>query len=196
MERTVKSLRQVPRPRGRPPKKKKVVKPRKPRVPHITISKEVAKMFEREHQSYREGNIINEHGYPQVYLLGENKKHVVTDFEKLINCLDGCREMPSISSTEIANAYIRLAKRKLTPCAIARVGNDFANDSVWAEDSGAALWNKNMQFILSYNGYVFRAAALKNKNEDLDYDPERDYDDNDNYDEYANLQELEVRIGK
>lgn len=196
MKREIKSLRRVPKPRGRPPKEKKATKPRKPRVPHITISRELAKMLEREHTSYQEETLSSHNGYPQVYLLGENKRHMIMDFEKLFSYSDGCGEMPSIGSTEITNAYIRLAKRKLIPCGIARVGNRFSNNNLWDEDSGGALLTKNMQYVLTYNGIKFSAASLKNKNQDIDYDPDFDDDYNDNYDMYANLQELEVRIGR
>jgi len=105
---------------------------------------------------------------------------------------DGCIEMPSVDANELSNAYIRLARRKLTPCAIARIGYTFDNDNLWGEDSGGAIYMKGMNYVLSYDGYTFTACTVKDKHlysikEEYDYE----------YDEYSdNLIELEVRIGK
>lgn len=186
----VQPLRKIP--------KKDLVKASKTKLKirkHITLSKEVRDMLVREYPSYR-SSLMADCGHPYVYLLGEDGKHVVRDYERLMPNGDGCGEMPSVTANELSNAYIRLAKRSLTPCAIARVGVDFDNNNLWGEDSGGAIYMKDMHYVLSYDGHSFTACTVKDKKSHSlyreDYDP--DYDD---YDEYGdNLVELEVRIGK
>lgn len=167
---------------------------------YVTLSKTVAHDLLRAYKSWEETG----DEYPAVFLIGENGKQVIKDIERLGNLNSGCGEMPSITSTEISNAYVRLARRGLTGCAIARVGEGFDNDNTWGSDSGYAIYTKNLKYILSYDGRRFTAVTLvdpeidiydddyykRNKNEDDDYD----YDDENGFNK--NFVELEVKMGK
>jgi len=190
-----------PRKPTRKPVSKSKVRHKKPYDrKHVMITKDVNNMLRREYEDY-DGSVNCENGIPLVILLGENKRHVVKDYEKLVACMDGCGEMPTITGSAISNAYIRLAKRGLTGCAIARVGYTFDNSSLWGTDSGSAIYLKNMDYILSIDERGITAATVYDKyvgdiempESDDDYDEDGNYVGN--YSE-TNLKELAIRIVK
>jgi hypothetical protein len=53
----------------------------------------------------------------------------------------GCRQMPAISETTLAKAYVRLAKRNYIPCAIIRVNLEDYIDGVFGDGVGTGLWD-------------------------------------------------------
>jgi hypothetical protein len=175
--------------------KNKKATPKKPaQLTQVRISKNVKESLVREFDSYRRSTMYDD-GEPLVLLLGEDKRGTVKEYERLLSARGGCSEMPSIRAEEISHAYIRLAKRGYTGCAIARLGTDFENYNLWGYDSGVAIYMKNMKYILTYDGYAFRAATARDKNFEFPGGDEYDYDEDiDN--SYENIKELKVIVGK
>ena len=98
-------------------------------------------------------NYDNEHFQPNVFLLGENKYHIVKDII-LLNPPDneehgGCDHMPEIDRGRVADAYIKLAKQNLIGCGYARVSDHFEFDGTVQEDTGIDIYNKDVQYLLS-----------------------------------------------
>lgn len=186
------TVREDPRERRRRERENKqneILKKRRDLRRHVTMSKEVAHDLLRAYKAWQEG----EEEYPAVFLVGENGKQVIKDIERLGNLNNGCGEMPSITSSEMSNAYVRLARRGLTGCGIARVGESFDNDNIWGSDSGSAIFTKNMKYIISYDGRSFVGATVIDKDEEIFGDDDYEEDD---YGFNKNLLKLEIRMGK
>lgn len=89
----------------------------------ITVSVNVHNQFAECLKSLR----LNEIRHPTAYLIGRNKDWVVCDavVVKPDLGMGGCENMLSLETESLHLAYIAIAKKKLIPCGIARVGYAF-----------------------------------------------------------------------
>jgi hypothetical protein len=93
-----------------------------------------------------------EQSTPIVYLLGEDKQGIVRDMIEILD-EDGCEEMPNLNTESLTYAYVTLAKRKLIPMGLARVGKYIYESGYWEDaPSGTALFTKGIGYILTING--------------------------------------------
>ena len=100
---------------------------------------------------------------PYVYMLGENKHHVVKAMIRIDEADGGgCEEMPNLDKKSLAKAYIQLSKKGLIPCGYARVCHEFEFGGFWAGDSGNDIY-KNVDYILSLDCYSIVAESSKFK---------------------------------
>ncbi len=97
---------------------------------------------------------------PDLYMLGENKYHVVKDMIKLDEqeYAGGCSEMPQIAHDSQVQAYLKLAKKGLTGCGYARVTSSFQFGGWWGTDSGNDIYN-DAEYMLSVDTYSMTAEA-------------------------------------
>ncbi len=110
----------------------------------------------------------NDH-YPVCYLLGKDKKEVISDMIEMKRepGRDACEEMIPISGTELSRAILALVKKRLTPCGVARVGQfNLGTDPVYRGHSLEQLGKLNQAFVLSFSSRGVRIDSYNPKDEE------------------------------
>jgi hypothetical protein len=111
-----------------------------------------------------------------VYLLGANKNRVCVDLAVTVSLQryterderkdereGGCEFMNSVSGQSMAKAYIKLARKGLTPVAIANVNNDTNHMSTdWGHDYGGAI-RANPGIVFITYGATFTEAVVNDE---------------------------------
>lgn len=117
----------------------------------VRIAKNIAEFIKREYEAWRSA-YHGDNDYPEVFLLGENGRHTVTDLVRLLITENGCDQMPNVTQEAMTNGYIYLAQKGLTPCAILRIGQYFEDSGELVPESGPDVFQKNIDYILTYDG--------------------------------------------
>jgi hypothetical protein len=89
----------------------------------INITKKVYKKFLKTFDLLKIYDAYNP-DYSQItkyLLLGINSKGVISDCIELKSMGGGCPQAPRIQTDEVTNAYIKLAKKDLTPAGLAKI---------------------------------------------------------------------------
>jgi hypothetical protein len=95
--------------------------------------------------------------YSRLMLFGTNSKKIITNAIELFDPdLDGCSYMPHINNEQVAEAYVTLIKKKLTPGGFLHLTSSNNEDHVsWGGNYGDAIYeNRNTPFITIANKFT------------------------------------------
>lgn len=107
--------------------------------------------------------------FPQIYLLGKDKKTDIVQKAILLKCSGGCSNMPGIVNQSLHKSYISLVRKNLIPCGLARVARNLPNSADWNTDDGGPAGALCGEYMISVDADNMKAYTATNVRRDGKY---------------------------